>query len=90
MFVLQIFLRRLGCPNSTTPNTVPNPEKSASQSVFLADEITFQGHPRYRFMLLNYGNFAKNLVEIMHNSIKAFVDQVSAIYFSCLDDIRLG
>lgn len=44
---------RLGCSDSTVPFTKPNPLESASKSLFVADEITFQGHPRFRTLTRN-------------------------------------
>lgn len=44
---------RLGCPNSTVPHTKPNPQSSASKSIFLANEITYQGHPRFKNLTRN-------------------------------------
>jgi len=41
--------RRLGCPDSTVPESKPTPHVGASRSMFVAHEVTNQGHPRFRY-----------------------------------------
>lgn len=38
---------RLGCPNSIHPNADFVPSETATGSLFLADQIVFDGHPRF-------------------------------------------
>ncbi|KAH3844898.1 hypothetical protein DPMN_087164, partial [Dreissena polymorpha] len=44
---------RLGCPGFSSPDTTPTPEAGASRSLFFADEVIFQGHPRFRTLTRN-------------------------------------
>ncbi|KAL4217769.1 hypothetical protein ACF0H5_022508 [Mactra antiquata] len=44
---------RLGCRDFTTPLTTPTPEEGASRSLFYADPVIFQGHPRFSTLTRN-------------------------------------
>lgn len=44
---------RLGCSPFTDPVTTPTPTEGASHSLFYADEVIFQGHPRFRTLTRN-------------------------------------
>ncbi|XP_060604776.1 glutamate--cysteine ligase catalytic subunit-like [Ruditapes philippinarum] len=44
---------RLGCGNFTDPITKPTPTDGASHSLFYADQVIFQGHPRFRTLTRN-------------------------------------
>lgn len=44
---------RLGCPGFTYPTFHPNPETSASGSLFFPDEAIFGGHPRFKTLVKN-------------------------------------
>lgn len=50
---------RLGCPNFTYPVFNPKPETGASGSVFLPDEVIFNGHPRFRTLTKNIRSRAR-------------------------------
>lgn len=39
---------RLGCRNFTYPTFQPQPETSASGSLFFPDEAIYNGHPRFK------------------------------------------
>jgi len=45
---ISAFDSRLGCPDSTVPDSKPTPHSGASRSMFVAADVTFQGHPRFR------------------------------------------
>jgi len=49
---LSVVDARLGCPDSTVPESKPTPHSSASRSMFVAQEVTNLGHPRFRYSKL--------------------------------------
>ncbi|CAG0895094.1 unnamed protein product [Cyprideis torosa] len=44
---------RLGCPGSTNAICPPNPMAGVTRSIFLPDEVTFPGHPRFKTLARN-------------------------------------
>lgn len=44
---------RLGCPDFTFPPAKPQPETSASGSLFFPDEAIYAGHPRFKTLVKN-------------------------------------
>ena len=44
---------RLGCPGFCTPVAQPDPENSASRSLFFPDAAIFLAHPRFRTLTRN-------------------------------------
>lgn len=44
---------RLGCPDFCTPHAKPDPENSASRSLFFPDAAIYPAHPRFRTLTRN-------------------------------------
>lgn len=44
---------RLGCKDFCTPSAQPDPENSASRSLFFPDSAIYPGHPRFRTLTRN-------------------------------------
>ena len=44
---------RLGCPDFCVPEAKPDPENSASRSLFFPDAAIFPAHPRFRTLTRN-------------------------------------
>ncbi|KAK0084952.1 hypothetical protein PV325_006052 [Microctonus aethiopoides] len=44
---------RLGCPDSTIPASIPTPNHGYQQSLFLADDVVYSGHPRFKTLATN-------------------------------------
>ncbi|KAB7503124.1 Glutamate--cysteine ligase [Armadillidium nasatum] len=44
---------RLGCPDFTSPPTIPTPTEGYSKSLFFPDEVITQSHPRFKTLTTN-------------------------------------